>query len=127
LDRASPSIATARFAVTAGMRRLRDGLRRLATRLGAARLVAHRDEQRGDMFAMLPRLGKSGAGAIRLDSLRRQVDPNGVRIAVGAFDAPLGARFGNLHILDYAPSRVVESAQESPGTEQSSESAITER
>jgi hypothetical protein len=127
LDRAPSPVATARFAIAAGVRRLGDGLGRLATRLCAARLVAHRDEQRGDMFAMLHRFGKSGAGAIRLDSFRRQIDADGVRIAVGAFDAPLGACFGNLHILDYAPSRVVEAAQESPGTEQTSESAITER
>jgi hypothetical protein len=92
------------------MSRLGDGLGRLASRLRAARLVAHRDEQRGNVFAMLPRFGKSGASAVRLDALGRQIDANGVRIAVGAFDAPLGARIGNLYVLDHAPSRVVESA-----------------
>jgi hypothetical protein len=109
------------------VRRLGDGLGRLAARLGAARLVAHRDEQGGDVLTVLPRLGEGGARTIRLNALGRQIDTDGVGVAVRPFDATLCARFGDLHVLDYAPTRVVEAAQKCPRPEQTSESAITER
>jgi len=50
-----------------------------------------------------------------------------VQVAVRALDAALRARFRDLHVLDYAPARVVEAAQKSPRPEQTSQSAITER
>ena len=106
------------------MRRLRNRLRRLAARLRAARLVAHRDEERRDVFAMLPRFGERGTGAIRLDAFGSEIDAHRVGVGVRPFDPPLGARFGHLHVLDHAPSRVVEAAQKRPRSEQASESAV---
>ena len=90
----------------------------------AARLVAHRDEQRGDVFAVLPGFGERGAGAIRFDALGGEIDPDRVRVGVRPLDPPLGARFGHLHVLDDAPTRVVETAQKRPRSEQASESAV---
>jgi hypothetical protein len=90
---APASIAAPRFCVAPGVRCLRYRLRGLAPRLTAARLIAHGDEQRGDVFAVLPGFGESRAGAMRLNPFRRQVDANGVGIGVGSFDSPLCARF----------------------------------
>jgi hypothetical protein len=109
------------------MRRLGHRLRGFAPRLTAARLIAHRDEQRGDVFAVLPGFGESRAGAMRLNPFGRQVDANGVGIGVGSFDSPLCARFRNLYVFDDAPSRVIKAAKEGSGTEQTSESAVAER
>ena len=101
--------------------------RRLAPRLSAARLIAHGDEQRRDVLAVLARLGERGAGAIRLNALGRQIDADGVGLGVGALDPALRARFGDLHVLDDAPPRVVEPAQERSSTEQTAKSAVAER
>jgi hypothetical protein len=96
---------------------LGDGLGRFASRLGAARLVAHRDEKGGHVLTVLPRFGEGGARTIRLDALGRQIDADGIGVAVRSLDPTLCARFGDLHVLDYAPTRVVEPTQERPGAE----------
>ena len=102
-------------------------LRRLAPRLRAARLIAHGDEQRGDVLAVLPRLGECRAGAVRLNAVGRQIDADRVGVGVGALDAALRARFGDLDVLDDAASRVVEPAQERSCAEQTAKSAVAER
>jgi len=72
------------------------------------------------VFAVLAGLGEGRAGAMRLNALRREVDPHRVRIRIGSFDSPLRARFRHLHIFDYAPARVVEAAEKCAGAEQTS-------
>ena len=94
--------------------------------LRATRLVANGDEQRRDVLAVLPRLGERGACAVRLNAFRRQIDADGVGVAVRALDPALRACLRDLHVLDHAP-RVVEPAQERARTEQTTESAVAER
>jgi hypothetical protein len=106
---------------------LGNGLGRLAPGLRAARLVAHRDEQRGDVFAVLPRLRERRARAVRLNALGRQIDAHRVGLGVGAFDTTLCAGFRHLHVFDDATPRVVETTQERSGPQQAPEAAIAER
>jgi hypothetical protein len=102
-------------------------LRWLAAGLCASCLIANGDEQRRNVLAVLARLGKRGARAIRLNAFWRQIDADGVRVGVGALDSALGARLGDLHVLHDPPPGVVEPAQKRSSTEQTTKSAVAER
>src|SRR6185295_9300190 len=97
--------------------------------LCAARLIANGDEQRRHVFAMLlpRRLRKRRTRAMRLNALWREIDTHRVGIGIRSLHPPLRARFGNLHVLDHAPPRIIEAAQERPGSSQTPESAVAER
>lgn len=71
-------------------------------------MVSNGDEQRGDVFAVLARLAEGGAGAMRLNPLRLELDLDDIRIRVRAFDPTMGGRLLDADIFDHASSRVIE-------------------
>ncbi len=114
----SPSVSTPGFGVPTGVGSLGYGLRRFAARLRAPRLVPHSDEESSHVFAVLPRLGKGGAGAIGLNPLGRQVDTDHVGLGVRAFDTTVSARFSDLDILDDTSSSIIQPSQEGTGAQE---------
>lgn len=105
------------------LRRLCGGLRRVPREL-RARSVANRDQQRGDVFAMLPGLLKGGAGAVGRDAFTPEPDRHGVRIRVGTLDLALRDGVVDIDVLHDAALLVVEAAQEGASAEQPPEAAI---
>ena len=101
-------------------------LLRLATRHGCASLVAHRDQQRRDVFAVLIGLLEGRTGALRRDAFAAEANGHLVGLRIGAFDLSGGVRFGDSDLLDHLAFLVVEAAQEGAGAEQASEATIGE-
>jgi hypothetical protein len=102
---------------------LRWGLRLPARQLGA-RLVAHCDQERRDVLAVLAGLLERGARAVRRDALAAQADRDFVGLRIRALDAPLGARLVDAHVFDDLAFLVVESAQERPGAQEAAQTAV---
>ena len=105
-------------------RRLRG---RFAPRQRRARFVAHGDQQRGHVLAVLIGLLESGARAAGGDALATQPNRDLVRIRIGALDATLRARVVDADLFDDFALLVVEATKEGASAEQASKAAVGER
>lgn len=83
------------------------------SRLSSTSLVAKRDEQRGDVFAVLSAFGESGACARALQAIWRQVDAHRMRLGVAGTNDAARAHFADVDVFNDAASKVFESSQES--------------
>jgi hypothetical protein len=81
-------------------------------RVRAASLIAHADEQRGDVLAVLLGFGKHRARTRALDAFwcQEHLDPMG--FGVVAFHLAFRARFANVNVLDHPTAGVLEATQE---------------
>lgn len=82
-------------------------------RLRATSLIAERDEQRRDVFAMLAAFGKRGASARALEAIGRQIDAHRMGLGVAGANDAACAHFADVDVLDNAASKVFEPSQES--------------
>ena len=103
---------------------LRGSLARCWTGEGCARAVAHRDEEGGDVLAVLAGFLESRTGAVRGDALAAELDGDRVRIRIGAAHLALGGRVVHVDVFDDLAFLVVEPAQEGSRPEQAAQSAI---
>ena len=92
-----------------------------------SRLIAHRDEERRDVLAVLSRLLEGGARAVRGDAFAAELDGRLVRLGIGTLDAPGGACVRDGDALDDAALFVVEATKEGAGAEQAAKTAVGER
>ena len=104
----------------------RSGWLSLTTGQVGASAVAHRDEQRGNVLAVLVRLLKGGAGAVRGNALTAEAYRHFIRLGSGAFDAPLRVRLVQADVVDDFALFVVEAAQKRASAEQAPETAVGE-
>ncbi len=109
-----------------GLRHARGDRRRLAPLLRPARLVADRDQQGAHVFAVLSALRVCGARAAALDAVGRELDADGVRLAVVAAHRPARGHVGRGHVVDDSPSEVLEPAEEGAGAEEAAEAAVAQ-
>jgi hypothetical protein len=80
------------------------------SRHGGTSLVAHRDQQRGDVLAVLPGLLERRTGAVRGDALAAEANRDLVRIGVGTLDSPLRGGVVHVDVFDDLALLVVETA-----------------
>jgi hypothetical protein len=125
---ASVATATATATSAVGVVGLRRRSRRLsfAARQVSASAVAHGDEQRGYVLAVLIGLLERRAGAVRGDALAAQADGHFIRLGIGAFDAALGVRLVQADVVDDLALFVVEATQKRAGAQQASKTAVGE-
>lgn len=82
----------------------------LTTRQVRAGPIAHGDEQRGNVFAVLVGLLKGRAGAVRGDAFPAQADRHFIRFWIRALDSPLRVRLVEADVIDDFALFVVETA-----------------
>ena len=107
--------------------RLRRLLLRVTPRHLLARLVAHRDEQRGHVLAVLAGLLERGAGAVGSDAFTTEANGHLVGIGIGAAHATVSRGIVEVNLIDDLAFLVVETAEERSGSEQASKSAVGQR
>jgi hypothetical protein len=95
-------------------------------RLLRSRLIAHGDQQSGDMLAVVACLLEGGAAALRRDAFSSKLNGGQIRIVVGALDARCRIRLADFEITDDLALLVVEAAQKSPSSEQAAKASIGE-
>jgi hypothetical protein len=87
-------------------------------------LVANRDEERGDVFAVLAGLLERRARAVGRDAFAPEFDRRLVGFRIRALDAPGGARVRDGDALYDPALLVVEASQKRSSSEESAETAI---
>jgi hypothetical protein len=92
----------------------------------SAGAIADRDQERGDVLAVLIRLLKGRAGAVRGDAFATQADRHFIRLGIGAFDPALRVRLVQADVVDDLALFVVEAAQKRAGAEQAPKTAVRE-
>src|SRR5689334_20283273 len=98
----------------------------LRRRLLRTRLIAHRDQERRDVLAMVARLLESRAAALRGDAFAAELNGGQIRVVVGALDASGRIRLAHFEITDDLALLVVEAAQKSASSEQAAKASIGE-
>ncbi len=93
------------------------------TRGIAPRLVAHADEQRGHMFAVLMALAEHRQQFDGIP-LGRQLDAHGERLAVARTHRADGVVAAHADLIDDTSTQILETAQESARAEQTPEAAL---
>jgi len=101
------------------------GLLRLR-RLLRSRLIAHRDQECGDVLAVVACLLERRAAALRGDAFSSELNGGQIRIVVGALDASCRIRLADFEITDDLALLIVEAAQKRPSSEQAAKAAIGE-
>jgi hypothetical protein len=123
LSATAPIAAAAALGIVSTLGLMHDRWRFSPRQLSAC-LISHRDQERRDVFAVLPRFLKRRAGAVRGDSLAAQPDRHLVRVGVRAFDAAARRRIVDAYVLDDLALLVVETSQKRASSEQPAQAAV---
>jgi hypothetical protein len=106
----------------------RSGLRLLLLLLTArqvrARAIAHRDQERRDVLAVLVGLLKGGAGAVGRYALATESDRDFIRLGIRAFDPTLSVGLVQAHVVDDLALLVVETSKKGARPEQAPQAAV---
>ncbi len=103
----------------------RDG-RLLPPTLRRASVIANRNEQRTDVFAVLTALRVGGASASAFDSVGREFHADRVRLTVVATDGAAGPHVGRGHVIHNTSSEILQAAQKRARAKEATEAAVTE-
>jgi hypothetical protein len=90
------------------------------------RAISDRDQECGNVFAVLARLLERRARAVRRDALSAQTNGDGVRIRIGTANLALRGRFVHVDVFDDLALLVIQAAQERAGPEQASQASVRE-
>jgi hypothetical protein len=96
------------------------------SRLLRSGLIAHGDQERGDVLAMVARLLEGGAATLRGNPISPELNGGQVRIIVRALDACRGIRLADFEITDDLALFIIEAAQKRASSEQAAKASIGE-